>query len=208
MAHLEQPDGDAPHLQRTGPTRAAAEMVVLGPHLSRKKIAIFVWENRMRIRRRVRGKLGAVMRKSIDSEDILSTVMRRLDRAAVSGKVRARSEQELWCLIMAIANIAIADNVRRMQREARARENIGSAQTCDAGDGSHQFEYQAARERAKTLIIAAGPCLKLLDGNILTMRSRGMSHTSIAGALGADVRIVRVRWQVIKRYLRGMRKEG
>ena len=64
------------------------------------------------IRLRVREKLGASLRRVLDSEDVLSTVARRLDGIVHDGRLRAGTQAELWSLVTAIANHAVCENVR------------------------------------------------------------------------------------------------
>ena len=54
--------------------------------------AVFVTRYGSRIRRRIRGKLSRAMRRIFDSQDILSTLGRRLDSFVHSGGVQATSE--------------------------------------------------------------------------------------------------------------------
>src|SRR5262245_43990251 len=61
----------------------------------RQAAAVFITRYESKIRRRVRGKLSLSMRRIFDSQDIVSTLGRRLDLYVRSGKLEAQSEQQL-----------------------------------------------------------------------------------------------------------------
>src|SRR5688572_28295557 len=64
----------------------------------REAAAEFVRLNEALLRRRYRHKLGSALRRIVDSEDLVSTVSRRLDAYVLSGRVRAVTLQQLWAL--------------------------------------------------------------------------------------------------------------
>lgn len=169
----------------------------------RSMIAAFMLENGPRIRRRVRGKLGTILRRTVDSEDILSTVIRRLDRFAASGKVRAISEGELWSLITRITDAAIADKLRKKHATGRADTGLLSelGEPAWGGEPDHEQEHP---ERVFDVLEE----IKLHNGSdaeIASLWARGLSHSAIAACLGQETHRVRSRWQLIKRRLRGKR---
>ena len=80
-----------------GERRAAAEFVVCyGPQ----------------IRRRIRGKLRVQMRRLFDSQDILSTLGRRLDSYVQRGQFEARTEGEFWSLVFTIAERSVSEKAK------------------------------------------------------------------------------------------------
>lgn len=74
--------------------------------------AVFVLRFGDRIRRRLGSKLGPQMRRVFDSEDILSTVLRRLDVYLVDHDILATNDHQLMGLIYRIADGAVVDKVR------------------------------------------------------------------------------------------------
>ena len=78
----------------------------------REAAALFVSRYGPRIRRRIRGKLGPGMRRIFDSQDILSSVGRRLDAFIHGRKLTANNEQELWGLVHRIASRVLVDKAR------------------------------------------------------------------------------------------------
>lgn len=85
----------------------------------RDALALFLERYGERIRARLRLRLSPSVRRLADSQDMLSTVARRLDRFVKDGRIRASGADELWSLVMTTAHNAILEKhrlVRRLQR--------------------------------------------------------------------------------------------
>ena len=78
--------------------------------------AVFITRYGSRIRRRIHGKLSPAMRRIFDSQDILSTLGRRLDQYVRFGRLAAASEDELWALVFRMAENAVIDKARVFRR--------------------------------------------------------------------------------------------
>ncbi|HVZ93296.1 MAG TPA: hypothetical protein VG797_02185, partial [Phycisphaerales bacterium] len=72
-----------------------------------------------RIKARIRVGLSRGMRRVFDSQDLLSTVSRRLDAMVRSGSLRAANEQQLWSLVFTIAEHSLAEKGRIIRRLKR-----------------------------------------------------------------------------------------
>ncbi|MFT3684395.1 MAG: hypothetical protein QM783_05610 [Phycisphaerales bacterium] len=90
----------------------------------RQAAAEFVMRYGPLIRRRVRGKLRPSMRRLFDSEDILSTLGRRLDNHIHGGSFEPRSETELWSLVYAIAERSVVEKAKTAQLLAEQANRI------------------------------------------------------------------------------------
>jgi DNA-directed RNA polymerase specialized sigma24 family protein len=88
----------------------------------RGAVAEFVREYGPLIRRRVRSKLGTAVRRLFDSEDLLSTVSRRLDRVVAQGQLSSSSVDQFMGLVHRITEHAVIDKVRIVQRIQRSEE--------------------------------------------------------------------------------------
>lgn len=171
---------------------------------NRDAVAQFLIENGPRIRRRIRGKLGVVLRRSEDSEDIFSTVVRRLDRYAASGKMHAQSEGELWALVTKVTDTAIVDKLRYSERRSRTSDlyQLAMAQLARAPGPPDASSRNDQSERAIHVLDQIAESENSTDAQIASLWARGLSHVSIAAFLGQDVASIRTRWQLIKRKLR------
>lgn len=148
------------------------------------------------IRARYRHKLGRVMRRLFDSQELLSTIGRRLDQYVCSGRIRASTEDELWALLRAIADHSLADKVKIVRRlSAVEGEDAPFAREFSARLTAAQ---QVRPDGAEDLI---DRCLRRLgagvDREILAMWLMGSAPTSIAQELAMTPGAVRVRWHRI-----------
>jgi DNA-directed RNA polymerase specialized sigma24 family protein len=159
--------------------------------------ATFVTRYDARIRRRIRGKLSPAMRRIFDSQEILSTVGRRLDSYVRSGQLEATNEGELWALVFRMANNAVIDKVRVFHR----------LQAVEGEDGQFAQELyrrlrQAERKRREGAEVEIDRALRLLDDHvdraILSLWLAGVSHTVIAEHVELAPTAVRKRWQKIR----------
>ncbi len=166
---------------RTGDRNAAAE---------------FLTQNEALIRRRYRQKLGRAMRRLCDSQELVSTIARRLDRLVSTGGVRAESERQLWALIFTIGDHALADKSRilahlehvegpdsELAREWRIRFARAERSSPEGMEG----ELDAMLRRLEIP----------LDRQILSMWLMGIEHAVIAEELSMEAPAVRKRWERI-----------
>jgi RNA polymerase sigma factor (sigma-70 family) len=162
--------------------------------------AEFVRSHEALIRRRMRHKLGSALRRTVDSEDLVSTLARRLHLYMTSTRIEARSTEQLLALLMTIAQRSINDKLRVLRRAEResdheirlaalTRQNADSTRTA-----SHRPGVEELMERLESDT----------DREITRLWLRGMDHAEIAVALGVSHPAVRKRWERIRAKLRRM----
>ncbi len=155
-----------------------------------------------RIRRRIRGKLSPAMRRIFDSQDILSTLGRRLDRYVRDGRVEANNEHELWGLVFKLANNAVSEKGRLFRRLRHAEREDGrfanelaarlrSAQRQETDDDAFELEI------GRVFAILRDPT----DQRILFLWLDGAGHSEIGANVHMTVDAVRKRWQRIKKVI-------
>src|SRR3954470_23531408 len=86
----------------------------------REAIAEFIRGHEPLIRRRFRHKLGAALRRVVDSEELVSTLSRRLDAYMATGHLTATTQPQLWALVMKVAERSVFDKLRELQRSPTA----------------------------------------------------------------------------------------
>ncbi len=173
----------------------------------RTAAAEFVERFAPRIRRRIRGKLNPAMRRLFDSQEILSTLGRRLDSFIGAGRLNAASVNQLWALLFRIADNSLIEKARMFQSlEAKEGEDSPLA---------HRVAQQLReRERADPdgpLIEINQALLSLQDGTdreILALWLMGSNHVEIGTTVGLAPTAVRQRWQGIRGRLREMYETG
>ena len=135
-----------------------------------------------------------------DSQDIFSTVGRRLDQYVQTGKLQAQCANQLWALIFRMATNAVIDKSRMFRRLQKA-EGLDSQ---FAQELMSRFR-QAERRENQGVEIEIDNVLKLLaddiDREILTQWLFGSKFSEIAQSIGMAHTGVRKRWQKIRELL-------
>lgn len=163
----------------------------------REAAALFMQEYGPQIRRRVRGKLGAAMRRLFDSQEILSTVGRRLDRYVRVGRLEAESPGQLLQLVFRMAEGAVVDKIRVFKRLERV-EGEDSRFAQEFGSRLHEADQDSDDGAVISLDAALRTLTSEIDRQILTMWLNGTQHNVIAWDLGMTPAAVRQRWKTIR----------
>ncbi len=188
-----QVDGEAVLLRlRAGDRAAAADFILrYGPL----------------IRRRVRGRLSPAARRVYDSQEILSTVARRFDAFVAGHRLEASDEAAVVSLVLRMAETAVLDKVKVMQRirrlESEDRPFVQSLQRrMERAD--EQATDGATVELARVFELASSAA----DRELLALRLHGLSHDAIAWMLGETTAAVRQRWHRLRDELRTQWEQG
>jgi len=163
----------------------------------REAVGEFVLRYGDLIRLRIRDKLGPQLRRVLDSEDVLSTVTRRLDGLVRNRAIRAGSNAELWSLVAAIANHAVAESARSAKRE---KTSLEAAPRDPETDTPNPGFAPDAEDSALTGIV--GSLQDETDRRILWLRLHDHAHEQIADEIGSTPSAVRMRWSRIRKLLR------
>jgi DNA-directed RNA polymerase specialized sigma24 family protein len=166
----------------------------------REAAADFVRRFEPLLRRRIRSRIGRAVRRVFDSEDIFSTVCRRLDEFVLSGSVRATTVPEMLSLIQAIAQRSVIDKARIVERLMRVEAEDGPLAyeiLQHAGSGAQSdVQFQGSIERW------AGHLDNPMDRLILFHWLWGEPQAATATHLGISHDLVRKRWQLIRERLK------
>ncbi|MCZ6835323.1 MAG: ECF-type sigma factor [Planctomycetota bacterium] len=166
----------------------------------REAAALFITGYDNRIRRRIRGKLNPAMRRLFDSQDILSTVGRRLDQYVSAGSLEANNERQLWALVFRMALNAVIDKSRMYRRLQRAegpdslvaQEILRRLRHADQNlHGGFEIELELALDLFSDDI----------DREILFQWLNGFRLNEIARSIDMAPTGVRKRWQKIRERL-------
>jgi DNA-directed RNA polymerase specialized sigma24 family protein len=167
----------------------------------REAAATFITKYGTRIRRRIRGKLNPSIRRVFDSQEILSTVGRRLDQYVRSGKLEATSEPQIWSLVIRMANNAVIDKSRVFRRLQQVEDEDGEF----AHELLRRFHHAERRSSDGAELELENVLNMFADDDertILSMWLGGAAHTEIAQYLELDAATVRKRWQSIRKRIR------
>lgn len=213
MKPIEQPPAPAPPPPSPPPPQApgrdddAAELLRRMRGRDREAAFRFVEQFGDLIRRRVRGKLNSGMRRIFDSQEILSTVGRRLDRYVMQGQLHADSEPQLWSLLFRMIDAALVDKARTYRRLRRvegedsefASRLLGRMQERDrqSEDGG-EIELEAAFRSLRSDV----------DREVLALWLNDVPHARIAEEISSTPDAVRQRWRSIREHLRAQIAAG
>ncbi|MBX3363843.1 MAG: sigma-70 family RNA polymerase sigma factor [Phycisphaeraceae bacterium] len=173
----------------------------------RNAAAAFLHANSDLIRRRMRHKLGRAMRRVFDSQDLMSTLARRLDHYVDAGRADVANEAQLWGLVLKIAEHAIIDKARMLDRMHRIEGPDSEfanrlRHTIHSGEGTNDDALDLLFAR----IFENLP--DPIDREILTLWCNGRSLAEIADVLAATPELVRKRWQRIREKSMRLLDEG
>lgn len=152
------------------------------------------------IRAHFRRKIGPSMRRLVDSQDLLSTITRRLCQRVLGHRVEAENGRQLWALVYRIGNDALVDRVRVVSR-LRSLEEAGSPfvnamrQRLDGQGNTSETEF--AEQLALMLTQLDTP----EDRELLVRWLHGESLADAGASLGINAPAARKRWQRIRERL-------
>ncbi len=188
-------------------TDALDELLTRARAGDREAAADFINRFGSRIRRRVRGQIAPAMRRLFDSQDILSTVGRRLDVWISSHRLEACTAEQLWALVFRIADHALIDK-GRVFRALQAHEGEDSPLALSILSRLKQAE----REQPDGAVLAIDRAMVALedatDRDILALWLMGNQHKHIAESVGLPAPTVRKRWEKIRGRLRELHEAG
>lgn len=173
----------------------------------RQACAEFVVRYEARIRRRVRGKLPPAMRRLFDSQEIMSTVARRLDALVASGKLHAVSDGQVWSLVFTIAENSLVEKAR-VFRGLQAKEGEDGALAMKLMAKLQSAEFAAPDGAEIEIDRALSLLTDRLDRQILSLWLMGRDSISIAAAVELSPATVRKRWERIRERLRETYESG
>lgn len=166
--------------------------------LNRDELAAFVSAQGPLLLRRIRRKLSPSARDLFDSQDVFSTMLRRVDKLAAQGRLRAESEAQLVALLTAIVDHAVIDRARISERKKRVERR--AAQSARADRKSVVPEDSLATHSQLDVLnqLITDPA----DRELLRLRLQGASFSNISEATGKPEGTLRWRWGRLGRYLR------
>jgi len=184
------------------------ESPVLVPHAGvasgahRERVAAFFLLNIDKVMRRIRGEVKqangkggvAAMSCLMDTDDVLSSVWRRIDREAEADRLRTRSEKEIWAYIYRVVANVVSDRRRRGVVEQRVFSSMNHEERswvkARVGEELDQVMLHLARASDS-------------DRELAGLMARGVGHRAAAEYLGLTLAAMKKRWSRLCADLRG-----
>ena len=190
---------DTPEERESGIVESVASLLDRMRSGDRGAAAQFMDRFAPRIRRRVRGRLRPAMRRLFDSQEILSTLARRLDLFVLGGKLTAASEAQLWSLVFTMAQNAVVDKARLFSRLRAAENSDDFARLLDQRlEGAERTSEDGATIELDRVFTALED---RTDREILSLWLHDTPHHMTAQLVGLKPAAVRKRWETIRRRL-------
>ena len=176
-----------------------------GPPLSREAVAAWALAHQREIRTLARKRLTQNTRSVFDSEDIFSSVLRRLDGLAANGNIRPECEAELWALVRQIALNTAVSKTRLIERANALLTEDGPL----AYEMVRRLNACGGDDEAALLVHRMHEALESsADRQIFGLLLRGATHRVVAQFLGISEEASRQRWMSIRRRLLKWCREG
>jgi len=169
----------------------------------RQRAAEMVAAQRNTITSRIHMLLGNGVRKVTDTEDVLSTAMRRIDSAVLRGRLEASSDEQFYAFVHGVIERTILEKARGAAR-LRAREKIAQ----EIRMGTPPPEPRGRILVREELSRIGGAIRDPIDREIVLHKGRGLSWAQIAEQVGMDPAAVRKRWSRMRARIRSMITEG
>jgi DNA-directed RNA polymerase specialized sigma24 family protein len=171
---------------------------------SRDAVARYLLAHKDRIRAVARRKLTGKTRSVFDSEDVLSSVLRRVDALVLDGKLCPRSEAELWGFVDAITRNNAVSRTRLIERA----RNLLTDEEPYAYELLKRLNAYTTDDEATLLVYRMMSCLQGDDRHILSLFVRGATHKAIADFLKTSEGACRQRWMRIRHELQARFARG
>lgn len=171
----------------------------------RNALADYLIRNQDIIRDMARSKLTRDVQGVCDSEDVFSSVLRRLDEMVIQGTLKPRSVSELWKCIEAITVNLAVDRVRIISRLRQFTSEDGVF----AREVIKRLEGYVSDDQAAILLYRMMMSLPVaLDRQLLDLRFRGATIKAAAGLLGMTMDSATMRWYRLRGRLSDQFREG
>ncbi len=159
----------------------------------RDQAAELVEQQRASILNRIHRLIGNDARRVTDTEDVLSTTLRRVDRAIIQGTFEAQSDAQFFAFVHRVIERSILEKARASRRLTH-RELL--AERLKAITTVHKQESRIfSAEKTEQI----GKAIKdPIDREIVLLRGRGIKFAMIAETMGMTPFAVRKRWSRIR----------
>lgn len=163
----------------------------------RSHAANLVEQQRATLLNRIHRLLGDDARRVTDTDDILSTALRRIDSVIESGNLEAQNERQFYAFVHGVIERTILEKGRK-SRSLTAREKI-------AQDIRNKLPTPAVEQRVVTAdeLNRIGQLITdPIDREIILLKGRGSSFVEIAESMQMASDAVRKRWSRIRASVR------
>ena len=175
-----------------------------GANHRRAHAAQLVEQQRATILSRIHRLLGDEARRVTDTDDILSTALRRIDHAIFQGNLEAQNQRQFYAFVHGVIERTILEKTRKSQG-ITARERIAQAMKNHVSSPSVVEQRVVVSEELNRIgEMITDP----IDREIILLRGRDLSLAHIAVLMNMTPAAVRKRWSRIRTMVREYIKEN
>ena len=174
-----------------------------GADHQRTHAAQLVEQQRATLMSRIHRLLGDDARRVTDTDDILSTALRRIDNAIEQGSLEAQSERQFYAFVHGVIERTVLEKARK-SRGVSARERIAQEIKDEVSSPSIEQRVIAVEELNRIGKMVTDP----IDREVIFLRGRDLSLAEIAKAMDMTYAAVRKRWSRIRTTVREYIKEN
>ncbi|HZW08583.1 MAG TPA: ECF-type sigma factor [Phycisphaerales bacterium] len=153
------------------------------------------------IRAHYRRRIGRSMQRLVDSQDLLSTIARRLCQRVSNRRIRAVDRRQLWAMVYRIGDGALVDRVRVLAR-LRSLEADSSEFVHMLRERLDRPEDVAGAAFAEELAAMLASLETEIDRRLLVMWLHGTALGDAGAEFGLSAAATRKRWERIRGHLR------
>ncbi len=164
-------------------------------------VAQFLTEYGPVVRAHFRRKIGPGMQRLVDSQDLLSTILRRLCQRVGGAGIRAENHRQFWALVYRIGNDALVDRIQVVSR-LREMQTQGSDFARFMAERLVSSGPQAEHEFTEQLALILERIESSVDRELLVLWLHGRSLSDAGEALGLSPAGARKRWQRLRETIR------
>lgn len=155
----------------------------------RDSAAAMIEQQRSSITLRIHRLLRDDARKLTDTEDVLSTALRRIDSLILRGQMEAESDEQFYALVHRVIERTIRQKARASSR-LRRRELFAQQFREDNRNERNPDSFSQTIDFVKLGSLIRNP----IDREIVLLRGRDLSFRVIAETMDMDPTAVRMRW--------------
>jgi DNA-directed RNA polymerase specialized sigma24 family protein len=159
------------------------------------------------IRAHYRRRIGRSMQRLVDSQDLLSTIARRLCQRVSNRRVQASDRQQFWALVFRIGDGALVDRMRIVSR-LRSLEADTSPFVHMLRERLDRPEDQSGAAFAEELSRMLESLPTDVDRHLLMMWLHGVPSSEAGADFGLSAPAARKRWERIRHVLRRQFEPG
>jgi DNA-directed RNA polymerase specialized sigma24 family protein len=169
-----------------------------GPIEVRRMLAARLIErDRSQLEAQIHAMLMPQARRLVDTEEIISTALRRVDEAILEERIDVQNERQFFGYVNGVLRVTMLEKARR-GGTLTSRERIAARLRDQLTDGSGEVISLLPED----LIEVGNRIPDSIDREIVLLRGRNFSFKQIAEQTGLSPEAARKRWQTVRERLK------